>query len=294
MKELLKAVQIAVLMSVFISPVFACAQEARSQPSDDAQPISYGNEGVDAKFVGISGGAIAGAEIVVAVEALFGVKELWPYLTFPLLGVAGGGVGGYFLEDASPKGAVALLVGGMALIIPTAILASSARAYNPEEEGAVGSDIEGGGEFSFELAPTGGEKEGASTEVESRPEGAPTDTVLPPGAEKPRDEKGAEPEPESETEPSEDSPDDEAAPEGGVQARREAAVQRNSARRSARLARIRRASAGSLFYMNNDGTAAISVPLVDVRPLRVSSEDAFFKTRQAIEVFVPLFRMDLP
>lgn len=290
MNKLVGSAQVIAIAAVLICPALALGQGARAGAAEEPQPISYGDEKVEATGVGISGGAIAGAELVVAVEALFGVKKLWPYLTFPIAGAVGGGVGGYYLEKASPKGAVALLVGSMALIIPTAILASSARAFDPEEEGAVSGDADGG--FSLELGPSGAEQGDASTEVQSRPEGAPTDAVLPPGAEGPPAERMEGEEPEAA--PSEESPEEEAAPEDESESGDGASARNDSARRSERLARIRRASAGSLFYMDGRGTAAISVPAVEVRPVAISAEDAAFGNDHALEIFVPLFRMDLP
>jgi len=177
------------------TPAICAAQD------DAATPATTGGQGtneLDAKGVGISGGVIVGAELILATEAIIGVKPLWPYLVFPLLGAAGGGVGGYYLEQASPGGAVAMLVGGMALIIPTLLGVSAARAFDPEEEGAAPDEFEDGNRYSFENAPEkDASDEGTTTEVETRPEGGPPESLPGPGEETPP----AEPAPAEEAPP---------------------------------------------------------------------------------------------
>jgi hypothetical protein len=81
---------------------------------------------------GITGGALLGAELVTGVEAATGVDSTWAYVGGGLAGAAGGGVGGYFLEqDAGAKVPLLLLAGGMALIIPATVLVLNATAYRP-------------------------------------------------------------------------------------------------------------------------------------------------------------------
>lgn len=81
---------------------------------------------------GITGGALLGAELVTGVEAAAGVDSTWAYVGGGLAGAAGGGVGGYFLEqDADPQVSLLLLAGGMALIIPATVLVLNATAYRP-------------------------------------------------------------------------------------------------------------------------------------------------------------------
>jgi hypothetical protein len=91
---------------------------------------------------GIAGGALLGGEAVMAVEALAGVQSTWAYAVGGILGAGAGGVGGYFIESGTDSGRVPLymLAGGMALVIPAAILALNATAYKPpadyqEDEG---------------------------------------------------------------------------------------------------------------------------------------------------------------
>jgi|SRR5580692_5208772 hypothetical protein len=84
---------------------------------------------------GIAGGALLGAEVVTITESLFHARPGWAYALGGGLGAAGGGVGGYFVEQASSNGdvAVALLAGGMALIIPALVLSLNATRYQPSE-----------------------------------------------------------------------------------------------------------------------------------------------------------------
>ncbi|MDJ0763646.1 MAG: hypothetical protein QNJ97_11735 [Myxococcota bacterium] len=284
-KRILLAGMFGLLAALF------CSGIARAQSDDQ----------VEAKYVGVSGGAIAGAEVVIAAQALLGVDKLWAYLTFPVLGAAGGGVGGYFLEQESAPGAVALLASSMALIIPTAILASSAMAYDPASEGAIGGDQEGGAVFSFEAPPTGNVEEGTTTEVESRPQGAPATSIPPPAAgggppEQPQAEPASpatsDPAAAPESPPESDVP---AAPEQGAEA---SETSKNSQRiqqhRNAQLAKLRRATAGSLLYVDRDGTPAISMPVVGIRPTGMTLDEMQRGMTRGIEVMVSLLKIELP
>ncbi|HEX3597293.1 MAG TPA: hypothetical protein VHU80_19435 [Polyangiaceae bacterium] len=81
---------------------------------------------------GTVGGALLGGEVVMLVEAAADVKQGWAYGLGGGLGAVAGGVGGFFAEDNSnPKLAMYLLVGGMALAIPTTVAVLSATAYEP-------------------------------------------------------------------------------------------------------------------------------------------------------------------
>jgi len=63
------------------------------------------------------------------------------YYTIPTALAIGGGVGGYFIEkSASPEIPLAMLAGGMALIIPTVVITLSAGAYQPASEDSTPPD----------------------------------------------------------------------------------------------------------------------------------------------------------
>jgi hypothetical protein len=104
------------LLSALLVPGRACAEPGDPSPTGK----------------GITGGALLGAELVTGVEAAAGVDSTWAYVGGGLAGAAGGGVGGYFLEqDADPHVPLLMLAGGMALIIPATVLVLNATAYRP-------------------------------------------------------------------------------------------------------------------------------------------------------------------
>lgn len=81
---------------------------------------------------GIVGGALLGAELVMAGEAAFKVKPTWAYIVGGVAGGAAGGVGGYFIEDqGDARGPMLMLAGGLAFAIPTMVAVLSATAYEP-------------------------------------------------------------------------------------------------------------------------------------------------------------------
>ena len=264
--------------------VLAPGSALGAEGTDEAEslpPTNYGSDSVDAKAVGITGGAIVGAEAVIAVQAAVGVDKLWPYFVFPVIGAAGGGVGGYYLEKVSVPGSVAMLVSGIALLIPTAVLAASAFAYDPEKDGAVMSDGMEKETFSFELPPEeddySGEYESeTTTDVERRPDvGPPADAV-----------------------PSNDAPSetpDAAAPAPPADESGDGAP--TGARRKTERHRYAAAS-GSLLYVDPAGGFGLSVPLVDIRPVaRLSEplrEDGTPRRNSGVELHIPLLRVDLP
>lgn len=83
----------------------------------------------------IVGTALLGGEAVAIGMAAFGVEKGWTYLVFPPLAAVGGGIGGYFIEQAAPPAEVPLylLAGGMALVIPTIIVTLNATVYRAPE-----------------------------------------------------------------------------------------------------------------------------------------------------------------
>jgi len=85
---------------------------------------------------GITGGALLGGEVVTMTEALIGVHAGWAYVLGAGVGMGGGGVGGYFVEQASNgngQGPVYMLAGGLALVIPALVLSLNATRYRPSE-----------------------------------------------------------------------------------------------------------------------------------------------------------------
>lgn len=87
---------------------------------------------------GTIGAGLIGAELGMAVPAIIGMKDLWPYLVFPAVGAGGGVALGYLWIDQSisdAKLSVAVLMAGTALVIPTLVLTFVRSAYDPEDEG---------------------------------------------------------------------------------------------------------------------------------------------------------------
>ena len=84
---------------------------------------------------GIVGGAFLGAEVVVFVEAIAGVRSGTAYLVGAGAGAVAGGVGGYFVEQAVSDGRVPayMLAGGLALIIPALVVTLDQTRYLPSE-----------------------------------------------------------------------------------------------------------------------------------------------------------------
>jgi hypothetical protein len=228
---------------------------------------------VEATGVGIAGGVLLGAELILAVEAIADVEPAWPWIVFPILGAGGGGVGGYFVEQASPEGAIAMLVVGLVAIIPTAVAVSVSRAYDPESEGAV-EDPSGADKLSFELSPETGEVGGeATTEVESRPEEIPEGAGDPP----------VEPGPEPETPGSENQNLGPVAPAA-------------AALRQARDQRARHLGSGSLFHIDRSRDFGFGVPTLEVRTGPALGDEALLglERDRGLEISFPVLRVDLP
>lgn len=84
---------------------------------------------------GVVGLGLLGGEVVCFGEALFGVERPLAYIIGGGLGVAGGAVGGYFVEKAVSDGRVPayLLAAGVAALIPAIVVTLDATRYKPTE-----------------------------------------------------------------------------------------------------------------------------------------------------------------
>jgi hypothetical protein len=81
---------------------------------------------------GIVGGGLLGAEAVMLTEAAASVRPGWAYAVGGGLGAVAGAVGGHFAEtDGSARLSLYLLVGGMALALPTTVAVLSTTSYEP-------------------------------------------------------------------------------------------------------------------------------------------------------------------
>ena len=109
---------------------------------------------VESNVQGTIGLGLVGAELGFVLPAAFGLDEWWAFVIFPVIGAAGGAVGGYFLFDQPDRveGGVAVLATGMALAIPAMVLTLALTAYDPSDEGYIDEE---------EAAATGEEGEAA-------------------------------------------------------------------------------------------------------------------------------------
>lgn len=84
---------------------------------------------------GIVGGALLGAEVPTIIEGIAGVRSGWVYAISAVVGAGGGAAGGWAVQNSSPngQGAMYMLAGGLALVIPALVLTLNGTRYQPEE-----------------------------------------------------------------------------------------------------------------------------------------------------------------
>lgn len=90
----------------------------------------------------IIGLGLLGGEVFTLGLAIGKVDRAWAYGIVVPLGIAGGAVGGYFVGKEvqdKPEVPVALVAGGMALIIPTVVATLNATAYAPPRDSKPGT-----------------------------------------------------------------------------------------------------------------------------------------------------------
>jgi len=258
------------LIATITAAALLCSVSAAAQN----KPVAP-DEPVTAKGVGISGGVIAGAEVVLLTEAIIDVKPTWPWWVLPILGAGGGGVGGYYLEKNSPKGAIGLLVGSMVMMIPTAVAVSIARAYDPDDESPLLDDNDNMGEFSFELDPVDtSENEEAVTEVDARPKGIPDNATTPVGPAPADESPSAAPEPKPAPEPESN--------------------ELHSISEIQQQKTIAHLTSGSIFHIDRDWDAGFGIPAIDVHTVSQLRDTLIGQAPKVVEVSVPLLKIDLP
>ena len=114
-------------LGFIVCSFIACAGVERIAAAQQTPEATF----TSPKGKGIIGGALLGAEAVMLVEAAADTKPAWAYAVGGGLGAIGGGIGGFFAQDADAKVSLYLLVGGMALVLPTTVAVLSATAYEP-------------------------------------------------------------------------------------------------------------------------------------------------------------------
>ncbi len=85
---------------------------------------------------GIVGGGLLGADVVTGTMGIIGVHNPWFYVIGGGVGAAGGAVGGFAVQQASGDGRAPmyLLAGGLALLIPAAVLTLDATRFRPSDD----------------------------------------------------------------------------------------------------------------------------------------------------------------
>lgn len=138
---------------------------------------------------GTIGGALLGAEAVILIEGAAGVRNRWVLIGTGIAGLVAGGAGGFvldfFLDNQPPIGSgmdpnpnppgmtaisTGMLVVGLGLVIPTAIVFASATMYRPDETAQSGDDNTGGNEVLEESSgpsPSGGATPGGAAPAET-------------------------------------------------------------------------------------------------------------------------------
>lgn len=111
--------------AAFAATLVLSAMSPKAALADEVSPTGKG----------IAGGILLGAEVVTVPMALANVQSGWAYAIGGGLGAAGGGVGGYFVEQNVSDGRIPvyMLAGGLALVIPSVVLILNATAYRPVE-----------------------------------------------------------------------------------------------------------------------------------------------------------------
>ena len=98
-------------------------------------PASAGTE-VSGTAKGIIGCGLIAGELTLTIEAAAGVDNPWLLSIIPIVVAGGGAAGGYFLEQASPEGAVATFAIGTTLLVPSILLALVLTADTYEDQPA--------------------------------------------------------------------------------------------------------------------------------------------------------------
>jgi hypothetical protein len=130
-----RAVPSSILCAVLLAGVLGAALPAGARAQAAADQIG---DPITADWKGTIGCGLLGAELGFVIPAVAGMNETWAFIVFPVVGAAGGAVGGYFgLEQGDHvELAVASLTLGMALVIPTLVFTLSQTAYDPTEDAA--------------------------------------------------------------------------------------------------------------------------------------------------------------
>ena len=94
----------------------------RAAEAQSVDPSELGQ--VDSTPNGTIGLGLIGAELGLIIPSVAGLNKAWALTVFPIVGAAGGAVGGYFGLDkpGREKGSVAVLVVGVAGVLPAVLV----------------------------------------------------------------------------------------------------------------------------------------------------------------------------
>jgi hypothetical protein len=131
---------------------------------------------------GAVGLGLLAMELTVNIEAAAGVKKAWVLAVTGLVAAGAGAAGGYFAEtkpspDTGAQVGVGLLAGGMAMLVPTMIIATALTKYRGRKEAAPEVEVVTESAPAAE-AEAGAEVEEAPAETET-PEEAPAEEESP-------------------------------------------------------------------------------------------------------------------
>jgi hypothetical protein len=92
---------------------------------------------ISAGHKGMVGLGLVGAELGLTIPALCGLDDVWALVVFPVIGAAGGAIGGHYALDRPNHrvAAVAMLSVGLALVVPAILITRVALSFDPHEEG---------------------------------------------------------------------------------------------------------------------------------------------------------------
>ncbi len=124
---------------------------------------------------GAVGLGLLAMELTVNIEAAAGVKKPWVLAVTGLVAAGAGAAGGYFAEtkpspDTGAQVGVGLLAGGMAMLVPTMIIATALTKYRGRKEAAPEVEV-----VTEEAAAAEPEVEEAPAEKEAPAEEAPAE-----------------------------------------------------------------------------------------------------------------------
>jgi hypothetical protein len=131
-----------------------------------AAPQAHAQKEVGSMGKGIVGLGLLSGELVLSIEALAGVKNPWALAIPTIVAVGGGATGGYFIDKLDkPEASVALLACGMALFLPSIVIAVAKTKYVSEKDLAEDVSVT----LADEEAEAEAGEEGTETEAEAAP-----------------------------------------------------------------------------------------------------------------------------